>query len=430
MNKYQEMYAEKLVSAGEAVQIVESGDDIWFPVGGGEPQLLPKALLERRQELHGVNINQILPIKPTYFKQEYAENIRHNSWFCSGASRLAINEGWGDFIPNYFHEVPKLLTMYRKANVAMATVSPMDKHGYFSLSIGVDYIKAAIAKAEKVVLEVNPHAPRTLGNGFVHISQATYVVECHDPLPALSIPPVTEVEQAIGNYVAELIEDGSTLQIGFGGIPNAVTKALMNKKDLGIYTEMVTDGMVDLLECGAVNNRKKSYYPGKILGTFALGTRRLYDFLDDNPLVEMHPVSYTNDPYNISKNDNMIAINASIEIDLTGQACSESMGTKQWSGTGGQADFFRGVNMSAGGKGFVTLAATAKSGTISRIVPKLTPGAVVTTSRNDVDYVVTEHGVAKLRGKTVRERAAALINIAHPKFRSELKEAAKELCLM
>ncbi|MBS3948914.1 MAG: 4-hydroxybutyrate CoA-transferase, partial [Dethiobacter sp.] len=269
-----------------------------------------------------------------------------------------------------------------------------------------------------------------LGNGFVHISQATYVVECHDPLPALSITPVTEVEQAIGNYVAELIEDGSTLQIGFGGIPNAVTKALMNKKDLGIYTEMVTDGMVDLLECGAVNNRKKSYYPGKILGTFALGTRRLYDFLDDNPLVEMHPVSYTNDPYNISKNDNMIAINASIEIDLTGQACSESMGTKQWSGTGGQADFFRGVNMSAGGKGFVTLAATAKSGTISRIVPKLTPGAVVTTSRNDVDYVVTEHGVAKLRGKTVRERAAALINIAHPKFRSELKEAAKELCLM
>jgi acyl-CoA hydrolase len=424
------MYAQKLVSPEDAVKIIESGDDIWFPVGGGEPQLLPKALLARRQELHGVNINQILPIKPTYFVQEYSENIRHNSWFCSGASRSAINEGWGEFIPNYFHEVPKLLTFYRKANVAMATVSPMDKHGYFSLSIGIDYIKAAINKADKVILEVNPHAPRTLGNGFVHISQVTHVVECNDPIPTLAIPPITEVEQAIGGYVAELIEDGSTVQIGFGGIPNAVTKALMNKKGLGIYTEMVTDGMVDLLENDVVTNANKTFHPGKIIGTFALGTKRLYDFLDDNPLVEMHPVSYTNDPYNIAKNNKMIAINASIEVDLTGQACSESIGTKQWSGTGGQADFFRGANMSDGGKGFVTLAATAKSGTVSRIVPQLTPGAVVTTSRNDVDYVVTEFGAAKLRGKTIRERAAALIAIAHPDFRPALKEAAKASYLM
>ncbi len=430
MNRYREMYAQKLVSPEEAVKVIGSGDDIWFPVGGGEPQLLPKALLERRMELYGVNINQILPIKPTYFKQEYSENIRHNSWFCSGASRAAVNEGWGEFIPNYFHEIPKLLTLYRKANVAMATVSPMDRHGYFSLSIGVDYIKAAIAKADKVILEVNPNAPRTLGNGFVHISQVTHVVECNDSLPALTIPPITEVEQAIGGYVAELIEDGSTLQIGFGGIPNAVTKALVRKNGLGIYTEMVTDGMVDLLECGAVTNHNKTFHPGKIIGTFALGTKRLYDFLDDNPLVEMHPVSYTNDPYNIAKNDKMIAINASIEVDLTGQACSESIGNKQWSGTGGQADFFRGANISAGGKGFVTLAATAKGGKVSRIVPRLTPGAVVTTSRNDTDYVVTEFGVAKLRGKTVRERAAALIAIAHPDFRAELTEAAKAACLI
>lgn len=427
MNKYQKMYTEKLVSAEEAVKVIESGDDIWFPVGGGEPQLLPKALVERREELTGVMVNQILPIKPTFFKQEYSENVRHCSWFCSGASRTAINEGWGEFIPNYFHEIPKLLTNYRKVNVVMATVSPMDKHGYFSLSLGIDYIQAAIAKAEKIILEVNPTAPRTLGNSFVHISQATYVVECNDPVPALAIPPITDVEQAIGNYVAEMIEDGATIQVGYGGIPNAVTKALMTKKDLGIYTEMITDGMVDLLECGAVSNSKKSFHPGKIIGTFALGSRRLYDFLDDNPMVEMHPVSYTNDPYNISKNDNMMAINASIEIDLTGQACSESMGTKQWSGTGGQADFFRGANMSKGGKGFVTLAATAKGGTVSRIVPKLNHGAVVTTSRNDVDHVVTEFGVAKLRGKTVRERALALINVAHPDFRAELKEAAKAL---
>jgi acyl-CoA hydrolase len=204
----------------------------------------------------------------------------------------------------------------------------------------------------------------------------------------------------------------------------------MNKNGLGIYTEMVTDGMVDLVECGAVTNQNKTYHPGKIIGTFALGTKRLYDFLDDNPLVEMHPVNYTNDPYNIAKNDKMIAINASIEVDLTGQACSESIGTKQWSGTGGQADFFRGANMSSGGKGFVTLAATAKNGSVSRIVPKLTPGAVVTTSRNDTDYVVTEFGAAKLRGKTIRERATALIAIAHPDFRTELLEAAKAACLI
>ncbi|MBS4029906.1 MAG: acetyl-CoA hydrolase/transferase family protein [Clostridiales bacterium] len=430
MNKYQEMYARKLASAEEAVKVIESGDDIWFPVGGGEPQLLPKALVERKEEFRDVIINQILPLKPTYFKQEYAQHIKHNSWFCSGASRAAINEGWGEFFPNYFHEIPKLLSLYRKANVAMATVSPMDKNGYFSLGIGVDYMMAAVAKADKVILEVNPNSPRTMGNCFVHISQVTHIVECNDPLPILPVPPITEIEQSIGNFVADLIEDGSTLQIGVGGIPNAVTKALMSKHDLGMHTEMITDGVVDLVECGAVNNSKKTLHPGKIIGTFALGTKRLYDFLDDNAQVEMHPVSYTNDPYNIGKNEKMVSINASIEVDLTGQACSESMGARQFSGTGGQADFFRGANISHNGKGFVTLSATAKGGTVSRIVPMLKEGAVVTTSRNDVDHVVTEYGVAKLRGKSIRERALALINIAHPNFRDELKEKAQEMCII
>lgn len=430
MKKFQEMYKEKLVPPAEAVKIIESGDDIWFPVGGGEPQLLPIALVERYTELRDVTINQILPLKPTYFKKEYAEHIRHYSWFCSGASRQAINEGWGEFFPNYFHEVPKLLTLYRRANVVMLTVSPMDKHGYFSLGIGVDYTKAAIQKADKIILEVNPNCPRTLGDCFVHISKVAHVVECYDPIPTLAIPPVTELEQTIGNYVADLIDDGATLQIGVGGIPNAVSAALMSKKDLGIHTEMITDGVVDLVNSGAVNNSRKTYHPGKILGTFALGTKRLYEFLDDNPMIEMYPVSYTNDPNNIGKNDNMVAINASIEVDLTGQACSESMGSKQFSGTGGQADFFRGANISKGGKGFVTLSSTAKSGAISRIVPKLTHGAVVTTSRNDVDHVVTEYGVAKLRGKTIRERALAMIDIAHPDFREELKEEAQKMCLI
>lgn len=430
MNKYLKMYNEKLASAAEAVQIIESGDDIWFPVGGGEPQILPHALVDRKDELQGVTVNQILPLKPTIYKKEYAEHIRHYSWFCSGASRQAINDGWGDFFPNYFHEIPKLITNYRKANVVMLTVSSMDKHGYFSMSLGIDYTKAALEKAGKVILEVNPNAPRTLGDSFIHISDVDHVVECDDPMPLLAIPPVTELEQTIGNYVAELIHDGSTLQIGVGGIPNAVAKALMSKKDLGIHTEMVTDGMVDLLECGAVNNSKKTFHAGKLIGTFALGTKRLYDFMDDNPMVEMHPVNYTNDPYNIGKNDNMISINASIEVDLTGQCCSESMGCQQFSGTGGQADFFRGANISKGGKGFVTLSSTAKRGTISRIVPKLAHGAVVTTSRNDVDHVVTEYGVAKLRGKSTRERALALINVAHPDFRTELKEEASRMQLL
>lgn len=428
MNSYQDMYQRKKVSAKEAVSVIESGDDIWLPVGAAGPQLLPEALVKRRHDLHEVCVNQLLPLKAAYIEQDYLPHIRHYSWFCSGESRQAVNEGWGEFIPNYFHEIPKLLKQYRKANVVMTTVSPMDKHGWFSLGISVDYTKAAIDKAEKILVEVNPNCPRTLGNCFIHISQVTHVVECDQPLPELLIPPVTEVEQTIGSYVAELIEDGSTLQVGVGGIPNAVTRALRDKNNLGIHTEMITDGMVDLVESGAVNNSNKWLHPGKMIGTFAMGTARLYHFLDDNPMVEMHPVDYTNNPCTIGQNSKMVSINSSIEIDLTGQACSESMGCRQWSGTGGQADFFRGCNMSAEGKGFITLASTAKGGTVSRIVPRLSRGAVVTTSRNDVDHVVTEYGVAKLRGKTNRERARELIRIAHPDFRPELEEAARRLC--
>jgi 4-hydroxybutyrate CoA-transferase len=427
VNRHMEAYRQKRVSPGEAVAAVVSGDDVWLPVGAAEPQLLPRALVERRQELSGVSIHQLLPLRPVWIKEDYAPHLRHYSWFCSGASRSAIQEGWGEFIPNYFHEIPRLLTEYRKVNVVMTTVSPMDRHGYFSLGVSVDYIRAAIACADRVLVEVNPHCPRTLGNSFIHISQITHLVEHDAPLPELTIPPVTGVEETIGSFVAERVEDGSTLQLGVGGIPNAVARALTGKKDLGIHTEMITDGMVDLVECGAVTNRLKSLNPGKITGTFAMGTKKLYTFLDDNPLIEMHPVNYTNDPRIIGKNKRMVSINASLEIDLTGQVCSESIGSRQWSGTGGQADFFRGCNISEGGQGFVTLSSTARNGSISRIVPRLTPGAVVTTSRNDVDHVVTEYGIAKLRGKTVRERAQALISIAHPAFRDELEKAALEL---
>ena len=430
MSKWQTMYQEKLVSAGSAAAAIESGDHIWFPVGIGEPYAFLRALVDRKQELEDVTINSILPVRPWYYEPETAKHLKHNSWFTSGASRAAVQGGWADFIPNYFHEVPKLIREYWPADAVGVVVSPMDEHGYFSMSLGVDYTWEALKKARKVIFEVNPQAPRCFGNCQVHISQVSHVVECNEPLPDLPIPVLTEEDKIIGGYVAELIEDGSTIQVGYGGVPNAVCQALKNKKDLGIHTEMITEGLMELVECGAANNSKKTLNPGKLLGTFAWGTSRLYKFMHNNPMIEMHPVDYTNDPYVIGQHDKMIAINATIEVDLLGQCCSESMGSKQYSGTGGQADFFKGANRSNGGKGFVTTPATAKKGTVSRIVPTLENGAMVTTSKNDVDHVVTEFGVAKLRGQTARQRATAMIRVAHPDFRAELTEAAKRMNLI
>lgn len=430
MSKWQKLYTERLVSADEAAAAIESGDHIWFPVGGGEPDVFLKALVSRKKTLSGVVTHQILPAKPGYFDRDTSQHIRHDSLFISGASREAVNGGWADLTPNYFSEIPGLIRDYWPADAVGVVVSPMNEHGYFSLGLGVDYTWEAMKKAKKVIVEVNQQAPRCHGNCQVHVSQVTHIVENEKPLPELPCIPLTETDKAIGGYVAELIEDGSTLQIGFGGVPNAVCKALENKKDLGIHTEMVTEGVMELAECGAVNNSKKTWNRGKLVGTFAWGSHRLYEFMHDNPMVEMHPVDYTNDPRNISRHDKMVAINSTIEVDLMGQCCSESMGPKQWSSTGGQVDFFRGANLSNGGKGFVTMPSTAKKGTISRIVPMLTQGAVVTTSKNDVDHVVTEFGVAKLRGKSIRERAKALIAISHPDFRSELQQSAKQMNIL
>ena len=334
---------------------------------------------------------------------------------------------WADFTPNYFHEIPRLIREVWPSDAAGAIVSPMDEHGFFSLGLGVDYTWEALHKAKKVIFEVNQDAPRCHGNCQVHISNVSHVYESNDPLLELPVIPLSEVDKAIGGYVAEQINDGSTLQIGFGGVPNAVCKALENKKDLGIHTEMITEGIMELAECGAVNCSRKNYNHGKMIGTFAWGSKRLYEFMHNNPMLQMHPVDYTNEPYNVGQNDNMVAINSTIEIDLLGQCCSESMGPKQWSGTGGQVDFFRGVNISKGGKGFVTMPSTAKKGAVSRIVPTLEPGAVVTTNKNDVDHVVTEYGIAKIRGQNARQRALGLIRICHPDFRDELKTAAQKM---
>jgi acyl-CoA hydrolase len=307
--------------------------------------------------------------------------------------------------------------------------SPMDEHGYFSLSLGADYTMAAIRKARAVVLEVNPNVPFANGDCHIHISQVSALVESADPILEVPLPKIGPVQEAIGKYVANMIDDGSTLQIGYGGIPDAVVMQLTHKHDLGIHTEMIGDGIMSLVESGAVNCKRKNYLPGKIVATFALGSKKLYSFMHRNPMLEMHPVNYTNDPYLAGQNDNLVAINATLQIDFLGQCGSESLGPLPYSGTGGQVDFVRAANRSNGGKAFIVLPSTAKNDTISRIVPTLTPGTHVTTSKNDINYVVTEFGVAQLRGKSGRERAKALIGIAHPDFRSELTEASRRMNL-
>ncbi|MGF7185616.1 acyl-CoA hydrolase [Desulfitispora alkaliphila] len=428
MVNVEKIYSQKLMNPEKAVELIESNFQIVFPTGAGEPAVLAEALSNRRSELKNVVINQILPLRsPAYLDPNTTENIRHNAWFLGGPTRKGFNEGWITATPNYFYELPILIERGNlPVDAVMATVSPMDEHGYFSLSCAVDYTLAAIKQAKVVILEVNKNAPRTLGNNAVHISDVSAVVETDTAIPTLKIPPISEVEENIGNYIAELIPDGATIQVGFGGVPNAVCKALEHKKDLGVHTEMVTDGMVDLYEKGVITNKKKSFHPGKFLGTFVLGTQKLYDFVNNNPAIEMQPVNYTNDPVNIGKNDNLCAVNAAIEVDLLGQCVSETIGNFYWSGTGGQADFGHGANRSKGGKGFISISSTAKNGTVSRIVSNLNKGGVVTTSKNSVDYIVTEYGVAHLRGKNTSERAKQLIAIAHPKFREELTfDAAK-----
>lgn len=424
---FQQEYQQKLCTPQEAAAQVQSGEFIIFPICAGEPILFAKALAARQQSLEGVTINQQHHVCPDYFTEASRKHIKVNSWFTSGVSRKAVQNGWADWVPNYFHEVPKLMTEYWPVDWAGTMVSPMDEHGYFTCSLSVAYTMAAMKKAGKVVVQVNENCPRTHGNCHIHISEVDFILESNAPLIELPVPPVTEIEERIGGYISELIEDGSTLQLGIGGIPNAVCKALLQKKDLGIHTEMITDGMVDLLVSGAANNSKKSLNRFKTIGTFALGTRRLYEFMNNNPTIEMHPVDYTNDPFIIGQHDKMVSINATIEVDLIGQCASESMGTTHWSGTGGQADFVRGATRSQGGKSFITLPSTAKGGTISRIVPTLQQGAVVTTNKNEVDHVVTEFGVAQLRGRTASQRAAALIEIAHPDFREELRAEARKL---
>ncbi|WP_077036567.1 acetyl-CoA hydrolase/transferase family protein [Pelomonas sp. KK5] len=426
-----ELYLARRRSAHEALDGLRNGDRIIVPTGAAEPPALLAALSERRREWRGVTVAQILAMrKYGYIDRDTADHVRHVALFFGGATRAGGQQGWIDFTPNYFSEIPSMIQRGQiGADVVLSLASPMDEHGFFSLSLGADYTMAALARSRAIVLEVNPNVPFANGNCHVHISQVAALVETADPLLEVGLPAIGPVQQAIGGFVAEMIEDGSTLQIGYGGIPDAVVMQLTNKRDLGVHTEMLGDGILSLIEQGVVTNRRKTWLPGTTVATFALGSAKLHRFMHRNPALEMHPVDFTNDPALAARNDRLIAINASLAVDLLGQCGSESLGHAPYSGTGGQADFVRAANRSRDGKAIIVLPSTAAGGTVSRIVPTLAAGTHVTTSKNDVNYVVSEYGVAQLRGKSAKQRAGELIAIAHPDFRAELTAEAKRMGL-
>jgi acetyl-CoA hydrolase len=364
-----------------------------------------------------------------YVLPEMTGHFRHNALFIGNNTREAMNAGRADFTPVFLSEAPGLFKTTLPLDVAIIQVSPPDKAGFCSLGISVDCAKPAAEAANTVIAQVNPQMPRTHGDSFIHVDAIDHMVPVDEGLIEVQCPPPSDVARKIGENVASLIEDGSTVQVGIGGVPDGVLAALTGHRHLGVHTEMFSDGLLDLMERGVVDNSAKSYHAGKVVTSFVIGTRRLYDFVDDNPMIEMHPVTFTNDPVIIARNDRMVAINSAIEVDLTGQVCADSVGHRLYSGIGGQVDFVRGAVRSRGGKAIIALPSTAERGRISRIVAELKPGAGVVTTRGDVRFVVTEYGVADLHGRTLRERARALIAVAHPQFRAALEEAAGRLLL-
>jgi len=417
-------YASKIKPADEAMLCVQSGMRVYIQPGCAEPETLVEALMRRGPYVRDVEIVHMMTMGcAPYVAPEMEGHFRHNAMFIGGNVREAINQGRADYTPIYLSEIEGLFESgSMPIDVALIEVSPPDSHGYCSFGIGVDTTLTAAKCAHRVVAQVNGQMPRTYGDSFIHVSDIDVVVESSRPLCAAKRVPVTDLNVAIARNVASLIEDGAVLQTGIGGIPDAVLPFLSDRKDLGVHSELVSDGVIDLIEAGVITGARKNFKPRKIILGFALGTKRLFDFVDNNPIFEFHPTAYTNDPALIARNDNMVAINSALQIDLTGQVCSDSVGTQFYSGIGGQVDFIRGASRAKRGKPIIAISSTAKNGVISRIVPLLNPGAGVVTSRGLIRYVVTEYGVAYLHGKTIRERAQALIEIAHPKFRDELYE--------
>ncbi len=425
----QMLYQSRLTTADEAARHIRSGAVCATDIALANSSMFYEAVGGRIKagELHDVTQHTLLDIGPyPFYSSEFAGDYRGVSWFSQNSARKAVNMGLADVMPAYYRDFPDIYRDYIKPDVFICVVSPMDRHGYFSTGCSGSVTEAILTSAKTILLEVNPQMPRALTAPQIHISQVTALWENDAPLFTLPPTEIDDVSSKIGGYIADEIPNGATLQLGVGTIPDAVGMALKEKRHLGIHTEMLTDSMVELLLCGAADNESKPIHTGKTVAAFAAGSRRMYDYIDDNPSVEMLAVDYVNDPAVIARHPNFMSVNAGLEVDFYGQVCAESIGTRHISGTGGQSDYVRGAVQSSGGKSFIAFPSTAKGGEISRVVPFLTPGAQVSTSKNDVDHVVTEYGIAKLRGKTLSQRAKALIAIAHPKFRDELTFAAKK----
>jgi 4-hydroxybutyrate CoA-transferase len=421
---WHEEYRKRRVAAHEAVKFVQSGMRVLIHPGCAEPEALVEALMERAPYVRDVEIVHLMTLgSAPYIAPEMKGHFRHNAVFIGPNVREAVNDGRADYTPIPLSEIEGLIESGQMpVDVAMVQLSPPDSHGFCSFGVGVDITLTAAKCARYVIAQVNPQMPRTYGDCFIHVSQLHAIVEEARPLCELPRTEVTDLHRAIARNVATLIEDGSTIQTGVGGIPDAVLPHLLDRKDLGVHTEMISDGIIPLIEAGVVNGRRKTFCPRKVVLGFALGTRKLFDYVHENPIFEFRPNAFTNDPANIAKNEKMVAVNSALQIDLTGQVCSDSIGQYFYSGIGGQVDFLRGASRSRGGKPIIALPSTAKNDTMSRIVPMLSPGAGVVTSRGLIRYVVTEYGIAYLHGRSIRQRAEALIQIAHPKFRDELYE--------
>jgi 4-hydroxybutyrate CoA-transferase len=426
---WQQMYRDRSISLQKAAGLVQSGMRVIVGSACGTPEGLIDGMLARADELRNVEIVAMVSTgKSAYARPEYAKSFRHNSFFIWTSTRKAMEEDRADYTPCFFQEFPIIMgegTL--PSDIAMITVSPPDKVGNVSLGISVCYDMAAAKNAKRVIAEVTKHQPRTMGDSFMHVSEIDYFVETDRPMITAPRPVMTDVENKIGGYVAELVKDGDCLQLGYGALPDALLSFLGDKNDLGIHSEMISDGVWDLVEKGVMTCRKKNFQKGKIVITFAIGTTEFYQWLDYNSLIDMHPVEWVNDPVIIGQNDNMVSVNSAICVDLLGQAASDMLGANQYGGVGGQVDFVRGCRRSKGGRSVLALPATSADGKISRIVPSLAEGQAVTTSRMDVDYIVTDYGIAHLRGKTMKARARALIDVAAPEFRDRLAKEFRRI---
>ena len=432
MNQFQELYESKKGTVADALAIISDGDYLVPGYCANEPFTILGQLhtLQDREDIHHIRVLYSLANGDyPFFDKAYEQSFSMDSYFFGATNRRLYQEGRCSYIPVNLHEATKRKDSFDEPNVYIGSATPMDKHGYMRTSLGNMIDRNYMDKAEKIILEINPNLPLVNGDTEIHIRDVDRIVEVNTPIPTIPLSKIEKEDEAIGQYVASLVHDGDTIQLGIGSIPDAIALALTDKKDLGIHTEMINSGMAVLMEKGVVTNKKKTLHRGKTVGTFAFGDQHLYDWLDQNPSILMLPAEYVNNPAVIAKNDNMVAINTAMQVDLSGQVSSEGIGSKHYSGSGGQTDMSQGANHAKNGRSIIALHATAKNGTISTIQPYLTPGSVVSLSRNCVDYIVTEYGIAALKGRSVRERVENLIAIAHPKFREELREAAQQMML-